>query len=535
MVRLVALLLCALLCSCTRIGSQTQRSLPGGSTIAGVVRLAESEEPNSLLRMFSNQSSADDVTALLFEPFFRFDEHARIVPALATTFPTTTNGLISKDGLRITFPLRPNAVWADGVPVTAQDVIFTWHAIIDGHNPVVYTAGYDKIKSIAAQGLHRVTFVLKQPFSPAVYLFSEGSFPPLPAHLLARYRSIYNIPYDADPLGDGPYVLREWLHGSDIIFAANPRYWRGSPIVHEIDMKIVPDANTQLNLLRTGEIDVVDGVAPNLAAQLRSVPHIWVQTQLQANYRHLDFNLRNPILRDVNVRRAIARAINVPKLIDAVYGGYGLRAATDVPPFSWAASDLPPIPYDPQAASRLLSVDGWEVSPDGIRRKNGQPLTLSISTATNNRNGADSEALIAADLAKVGVQLTVKNYAGTLLFAENGPLYGGTYDMSWSLYFNGLDPDNLALWGCHWFPPLGSNTTFYCNPKVDAYLEDAQKSYDQTRRRRDYTAAWRIMLDEVPAEIIYWSKIVVAGNADLHGFRPSPLITDYWNAWEWKI
>lgn len=526
--------LAVLLCSCTRINMRSNQSSTSW-TIHGLVRIAVAEEPNSLLRMFSNQSSADDVTALLFEPFFRYDELGRIVPALATKFPTLENGLISRDGLRITFPLRAGMVWSDGVPVTSADVIFTWHAIMNGRNPVVATAGYDKIKTILAAGPHQVTFVLREPYSPAVYLFSEGSFPPLPAHLLASYRTIYNIPYDTNPIGDGPFVLEAWAHGSDLIFAANPRYWRGTPRVREVDIKVIPDLTTQLNEIRTHEVDVVDGVSKTLVPQLRNVSHVWVKAQLSASYRHLDFNLRNPILRDANVRRAVAHAIDVRKIIDDIYGGFAIPAASDIPPFSWAANDLHPISYDPDAARRLLDASGWKPGADGIRVKDGQRLELSISSATDNRPNADAETLIAQELRSAGIDLSVKNYAGTVLFAENGPLYGGKYDMSWSLWFEGVDPDDLALWGCDWFPPQGSNTTFYCNPKVDAYLRDAQVSYDVARRRHDYRAAWGIMLGDVPALIVYWDKNVVAANRDLRNFKPSPFITDYWNAWEWEI
>ncbi|MDQ6825348.1 MAG: hypothetical protein M3007_07795, partial [Candidatus Eremiobacteraeota bacterium] len=93
-------------CSKTNVQSANENSAGtrhNGWTIPGVVRSAVSEEPNTLVRMFSNQASADDVTALLFEPFFRYDENERPVPALAMKFPTLQNGLISKDGLRITF------------------------------------------------------------------------------------------------------------------------------------------------------------------------------------------------------------------------------------------------------------------------------------------------------------------------------------------------------------------------------------------------------------------------------------------------
>ncbi len=459
----------------------------------------------------------------------------RPVPALAMQFPTLANGLISKDGLRVTFNLRPNALWSDGVPVTADDIIFTWRAIVGGNNPVVFTAGYDKIKTIIADNPHRVTLVLKEPYSPSVYLFSEGSFSPLPAHLLAKYKTLYNIPYNASPIGDGPFVLKQWLHGSDLIFVPNERYWRGTARIHEIDMKVIPNSNTQLNELRTHEIDLLDGVSASLAPQLSTIAGVRVFTQLQAHYRHLDFNLRNAYLREPDVRRAIARAIDVPRILATVYAGQGVQAVTDIPPFSWAANDLRPIPYDPAAARRLLSAAGWQPGPDGIRRKGDQRLELSISTATDNRPNAEAESLISQELRDVGIDLSVKNYAGAVLFAPDGPIYGGKYDMAWIVDFNGVDPDNLSKWGCDWFPHRGVNTDFYCNPKVDAYMSAAQRTYDQARRRRDYEEAWRIMLDEVPALMIYWDRIVIGANTDLKNFKPSPVITDYWNAWEWEI
>ncbi len=526
------------LVACSKVNTQSAGGERAGAhtwTIPGVVRTSISEEPNTLVRMFSNQASADDVSALLFEPFFRYDEHDRPVPALATRFPTLANGLISKDGLRVTFPLRRDAVWSDGVPVTSADVIFTWHAIVDGNNPVVYTAGYDKIKTIVADDPHRVTFVLKQPYSPIVYLFSEGTFQPLPEHVLAKYATLNNIPYDAAPIGDGPFRLKQWLHGSDLIFEANERYWRGAPHVREIDMKVIPNPTSQLNELRTHEIDLVDGVSKPLAVQLGDIAGVRVRTTLQGAYRHLDFNLKSDILRDPDVRRAIARAIDVPKIIQTVYGGLGVQASTDIPPFSWAANDLRPIPYDPAGAQRLLTAAGWVAGMDGIRVKFGQRLALSISTATDNRPNANAEALVAQELKAVGIDLSVKNYAGAVLFAEGGPLYGGTYDMAWIVDYVGVDPDNLAKWGCDWFPPHGSNTDFYCNTAVDRSLQAAQLTFDETQRRKDYEQAWRIMLDDVPAVMIYWDRNVTAANSDLKNFKPSPVFTDYWNAWEWEI
>ena len=521
---------------CTKTSTQVSTQAAGNPwTLHGVVRFVESEEPNTLVRMFSNQASADDVTALLFEPMFRFDQHERPVPALATQFPTVANGLVSRDGLRVTFKLRPDALWSDGKPVTAEDVIFTWHAIVDGNNPVVRTSGFDKIKTIVADSPHQVTLVLKEPYGPAVYLFSEGDFPPLPAHLLAGHKNLRNIPYNAAPVGDGPFVLRTWQHGSELVFAANPNYWRGRPRLDEVRIKIVPNTNTSIQLLQTHEVDVVDGISKPLVHLLANISGIKTYVTLVANYRHLDFNLRNPILADVAVRRAIARGIDYDRIIATVYAGYGERAATDVPPFSWAANSLKPIPYDPAAAQRLLDADGWRPGPDGIREKAGRRLALTISSAAGNRAAESSETLIAQQLKMIGVELAVKNYAGALLFDEHGPLYAGSYDMAWIVNTEGTDPDNLSEWGCDYTPPRGANTDFYCDPRVDALLRDAERAPDQAQRRRDYERAWRIMLDDVPAVIVYWDKSVTAANTDLRHFSPSPVITDFWNCWEWEI
>jgi peptide/nickel transport system substrate-binding protein len=522
--------------ACSKVGVPTS-SPPAGNawTIPGTVRISDNQEPNTLIKMFSNQATADDVTALLFEPLFRFDDREKPVPALATVFPSQANGLISKDGLRITFDLRPGVRWSDGAPVTAGDLIYTWHAIVDGANPVTTTAGYDDIRSMAADGPHRVTMVLKRPFGPAVYLFSEGSFPPLPAHLLSRFSRIDRLPYDSAPVGDGPFELRQWIHGSDLIFVPDPYYWRGKPHLSEIDMRIIPDSVTQVSSLKTHEIDVLDGVAKDLTGQIAAIPGVTVVRQLSADYRHLDFNTRNPLLADVAVRRAVAMSIDFDRVIKTVYAGLGVRAATTIPPMSWARDDVKALPFDPAAAAASLDADGFVRGPDGIRSKDGRRLALTISTATENLANQNAELLVADELRRVGIEVTTKNYATAVLFAPDGPLYGGRYDMAWVVDTEGVDPDILGSIGCDYFPPRGANTTFFCDPRVDAALHDAEISYDRPARARDYALAAKLLVDDAPFVPVYWDVSVTAYNDDLNGFRPSPVITDFWNAWDWNI
>src|SRR4029077_5630484 len=146
-----------------------------------------------------------------------------------------------------------------------------------------------------------------------------------------------------------------------------------------------------------------------------------------------------------------------------------------------------------------------------------------------------AEQIVEAELYDVGIEVAIKNYATSVLFAPDGPLYADRYDMAWIVNTEGTDPDFLGVIGCDYWPPHGSNTDFYCDPKVDPLLRDAQVRYDLAARRRDYLAASKILIDEAPYVIVYWDVNVVAENTDLKNFKPSPFITDFWNAWEWEI
>jgi peptide/nickel transport system substrate-binding protein len=228
-------------------------------------------------------------------------------------------------------------------------------------------------------------------------------------------------------------------------------------------------------------------------------------------------------------------SIDFNRIIHDVYAGYAVRGSSTIPPTSWAHTDLQPLPFDPAAAAAALTADGFVPGPDGIRIKDGRRLSLSISTATENLANQRAELLVADDLKRIGIEVQTKNYATAVLFAPDGPLYGGKYDMAWIVDTEGADPDILGGVGCDYLPPRGANTTFYCDPGVDALLRDAEVRYDRPSRARDYAKAARLLRDEAPFVVVYWDVNVTAYNEDLKNFRPSPVITDFWNAWEWQI
>jgi peptide/nickel transport system substrate-binding protein len=217
-----------------------------------------------------------------------------------------------------------------------------------------------------------------------------------------------------------------------------------------------------------------------------------------------------------------------------VYHGDNLRAHSDIPPDSWAAPSVPFYPHDPLAAARMLDVAGWRPGPGGVRAKDGVALRFVIDATTKPGNEL-AEIQMQQELATIGIALTIKNYPASVLFAQDGPLYTGRYDLEWSIDTNGPDPDNAGNWSGDFVPPHGANTSFLKDPTITETSDAAIRTFDRAKRKALYQREETRIHELVPAVFLYWQERLVAYNDDLRGYRPAEYITDNWNAWQWSI
>jgi peptide/nickel transport system substrate-binding protein len=498
-------------------------------TIPGVLRIGEPDEPDSLNLMFAHSSSADVVDALLFTHLLRYDANGNAIPDLALVVPTTANGGISRDGKTIVLHLRHGVTWSDGAPVTAADWIFTYHAVMNPRNNVKTTYGWNDIASAGAPNPYTIVIHLKRPTVKVLGILGMGgaAYPPLPAHLLAKLPDINHAPFNDAPISSGPFILKRWSHGSSLEFVANPHYWRGAPKLKEVIWKVIPDSNSLLAALQAHEIDLYPTVDVNAIHALSSISGIRVLHRTTANWRHLGINMSRPGLKDIRVRRAIAMGVDWKRLNDTVYHGYNQLAVSDIYPLSWAAPTLAPYAYHPARARALLAAAGW--TPQ-------HPLQLSIYATTSARSNEQAEVVMQSELRPLGIDLSIRNYPASLLFAQNGPIYKGRYDLEWSIDTNGPDPDNSGLWNSAFIPPNGSNTSWLRDPVVDRTSSAAAATFDEATRKRLYQAEEERIRAVVPAVFFYWESAYYAVNADMRGFRPAAYLSaDTWNAWEWSI
>jgi peptide/nickel transport system substrate-binding protein len=512
------------------------------STRPGLLRIVNVAEPDTLNPVVGNEAIEADLAELWGGMLFEWSDRNAFVPDLATVVPTLKNGGISPDGKTIVYHLRPGVRWQDGAPFGADDVIFSWHAVMNKRNNVPSTVGFDLIAAIDKRDAQTIAVRLRKPWAPFVATFfapSSQPYPVLPAHLLARYSDINQVAFNSKPVGTGPFVVDRWQRGSRIVFHANPHYWRGAPKLKEIWYTPIADDNTILTLLQAHQADLQYRAPATYVEQFRALPGFSTRLNPYTEYGFYSFNLRTPALQDVRVRRALWSALDIPAILHDVTHDVDVPGYTDQPRFLWAYDPRAThYPYDPVRARALLDAAGWKLGSDGIRIKNGARLALALASSTGAALDAATNLEAQRYWHDVGVDVQIKTYTTSLFFAAygaGGTLMSGKYDIASYAWTNGTDPDDSAQWMCDQFPPAGQNQGRYCDPKLDAAERTALATSDVAARKRAYDTIQETWTSDVPGIILYYARRVVVANVELRNYRPAHAVSDFWNAYDWDI
>ncbi|MBC5801036.1 MAG: peptide ABC transporter substrate-binding protein [Candidatus Eremiobacteraeota bacterium] len=516
----------------------------GRSQSAGgvVIRFDVPADPANLNPLFAHADAGNveqQLAHLAFEPFFDIDAHGRQVPELLSEIPTLRNGGISRDGRTLVYHLRRSLRWSDGVPLTARDVLFTLAAIRDPRNPVGSRAGYELIDRADAPTPRTVRFHLSRPWAPAVAtFFTYGTSPQyvLPEHVLSKERPLERAPFNAAPIvGDGPFRFVSWTRGDRLRYVANSRYWRGVPPVPRLDIRVVPDPETNLTLLRSGQIDF-NLIAPAQQATLQrssaNVRYAYAATALIAG---IALQTARPPLDDARVRRALAASIDRDGISRKIAFGRYPVADSDRPRFSWAYDPSVREPsFDPAAADRAFDAAGWRRGADGIRRKAGQRLALTYVQFPETATGVRSAAVVQRELYERGVAVTIKSISNAQLFlpaADGGTLATGNFDLAYVPWSMGADPDDRFLLGCE---RAVANYMRYCNANVQKLEDAAVIRQARDARKVDYRAIDNIIARDVPIIYLFNPTYIYAYRPRLTGFAPNAFVPT-WNAYAWRV
>jgi peptide/nickel transport system substrate-binding protein len=518
-----------LLCGCVHGGGSGVGAPPQHSVTFNI-----SEDPHSLDPLLAQNDDEQQIARLAFDLLIDVDARGRLVPALAVVVPSPSNGGVSRDGKTITYRLRRNVLWQDGAPVTSHDVWFTWRALMDPRNDVASTRGYDLIDAIDTPDPLTAVVRLKHPWAPAVATFFTYGIHPVPivpAHLLEGRGPLRSLPFNEHPVGSGPFILTGWERGDHLTYIANPRYFRGPPRATGVVVKEVPDVNTDLTMLRTGDLDW-SLLSPAQRIGLGSAQGIRFVFAPFSGFGAMAFNCRRPPFDDPKMRRAISLAIDRPRMSrDITHGQYPVTDS-DQPPFSWAyAKSVREPAFAPAAADAALDALGWRRGPDGIRRKGGAPLSIVFATFPEGDTAVRTSVFVQELLRERGIDVTIKKVTVAQFYlpkTEGGLLMSGNFDLAYLAWRTGEDPDDSDLVTC------GGSANFsgYCNPSIDELESRALATPDRSRRKDLYEAVQRQVAADLPYLFLYAPTYGFAVRDSLRGLTPTPF-SPTWNAYEW--
>ena len=224
----VAVVVCATVgtVACSKVSSGSGAPTSNPWTIPGVLRIGVRYPPDNLNTLLGQQQIDAEMSAFWAGYLFDFDDRNELVPDLASVVPTLGNGGISKDGKTITYHLRHGVTWQDGKPFTADDVVFTYRAVMDPNNPVPSRVGYELIDSVSKTDDYTVVVHLRRPYAPFVvtFLAMPATYPycVLPEHVFGGSTNIAHSSYNTLPIGTGPFRVSRYEQGSEVDLAARP-------------------------------------------------------------------------------------------------------------------------------------------------------------------------------------------------------------------------------------------------------------------------------------------------------------------------
>ena len=487
------------------------------------------------------------------------NQNSEPIPRLAAELPSVDRGTwhINADGtMDTTYKLQPNAVWHDGTPFTAHDVVFSANAQLDPRVELfvrtLKDAGVDQV-SAADDKTVVMHWTRTYGFADSLIFWD---FTPLPAHVLeGAYQSdvlsFNQHPYWSDPevfVGTGPYKLMSWTRGAQMELQAFDAYYLGQPKIDRIVISFVADDNGAVGRVLSGDADVawVGTWTKSNMDQVRSrglgdfiVDH--------ENYSHIVFQFKDiavplDLAKDVRLRRALAYATDKDAINQAGTDGLGLPADSWIPPddarYAAADSYIEHYPYDPQRAQQMFTDAGWVKGPDGLLHNGaGQPFSCLVRGAPGVGT-VGVASVIANNWHGVGVDSTVEELPTALTRdLEARATFTCVEHSARTLgrtAFQHLQSSNAMLPENHY---AGSNRGAYMNPELDRGLDgffSALTLNDRLQREREVLQVLTTDLPLIPTYInanAYYQKKGVTGNLAKTGL--DIMNSQTWNIYQW--
>lgn len=488
-----------------------------------------------LLPLLASDSASGDISGLIYNGLTKYDKNIKITGDLAESWD------ISPDGLKITFHLRKGVKWHDGVEFTTDDVIFTYNTVINPDIPTPYSSNYGPVEKVEALDRYTLKVVYKEPYAPALESWGMGI---IPKHILEG-KDITDEKYSRNPIGTGPYKLKEWVTGQKIVLEVFDDYFEGRPKIDKYIARIIPDMATMFLELKFGGIDFMGLTPPQfkLQADTEFFNKYFQKFRYPAfGYTYLGYNLLDEKFSDKRVRQALTHAINKKDIIDGVLLGYGIPCTGPFPSESWAYNpNIKDLEYNPEKAKILFAEAGWRLHrgecgesykamnqkrfmegyKDLIMCKDGKPFSFTVLVNQGNEARLKTAQIIKENLKKVGVEMNIKVLEWQAMLHEfiDKKRFEAVI-LGWAL---SRDPDAYDIWHSSKTKEGEFNFISYRNEEIDRLLLEGRRTFDIEKRKRIYHRIHEILVEDQPYTFLYVPDALPVLHKRFKGVEKAPL------------
>ncbi len=466
-------------------------------------------EPDTLNPITSTDAYASSINGFLNDSLLERDrETLEWKPLLAERWE------VSDGGKTLKFWLREGITWSDGMPLTIEDIIFSYERVMD---PAVDSSHlrvyYQDVESVKAFGERGIVFHYKKPYFLALQFC--GGIPIVPKHLFKDGDNFNNHTISRNPVGTGPYRFVRWETGKNIRIERRDDYWGRKigrfPDIGKIRFDFITEDAVALQILKKGDIDY---------AQLRPIQ--WVRQidsehfrksfekyqYYSPNYNFIGWNLKRPMFADARVRRAMTHLVNRQGILEKL--NFGLGKVVTGPFFIFGKdylSSIQPLLFDPEKAKALLAEAGWkDHDGDGFLDKDGKMFRFEFLYPSGRRFSERLASILKEDLKNVGIVMDIRQLEWAVFIKNLDERQFDAVTLGWSF---GLEQDPYQVWHSTQ-GEKGSNFVGFKNNEVDGLIEEGRTEFDQEKRSRLYQRIHEIIDQEQPYTFLFANPSLVA-------------------------
>ncbi|OLL30979.1 ABC transporter substrate-binding protein [Burkholderia sp. SRS-W-2-2016] len=480
------------------LGAALLIALSGSYAIAqtpqrgGTLNFVVTPEPTALVDLATTATNVLKVSPKVVEGLLDYDFKFQPKPSLATSWE------IGDDSRKYVFHLRHGVKWHDGQPFTSADVAYSLQTLRQVHPRAKTT--FANVTGIATPDPYTVVITLSKPAPYLIKAFSSSETPIVPKHLYEGTDPLTN-PVNNAPIGTGPFRFVKWVRGSYIEYTRNDDYWdKGKPFLDRIVVKIITDPAARTVAFEDGSVDLSGDTPVPLSdlERLKNNPKLALDSrgyEFQAGVTRIEFNLDNPVLKNLQVRQAIASAIDRDVIRKVIFYGYATPLASPIIASNPYYDPAPnPYPFNVERANALLDAAGYPRKADGTR------FALTVDPLPIGDLPTRTAAYVKSALAKVGIAVTVRS--------QDLPAYlkriytDRDFDFSINGMSNLFDPvvGVARLYTSDNFRrgvPF-TNGSHYSNPRIDQLFAQAAEETDEATRKQLFSQIQRILERDLP-------------------------------------